>query len=206
MTTQALPPNMGMDIDNFVISNVDNYNEVRGYTITSSKNPSKTVSMSSSKASVDYATRVERHNNVSMEIAYKEPIDSLQLSYVDKKDIQVSRTTDNKNRTCPQYGSANVLALKSTPTQHVDDDVINIQLPYDPDAPIEPELWDGSFYPVLLHRSLEHLTLDAKNIKDLLNFIAKYISNKQINPKKSNNIQDFKGMGEAVWNLISLVY
>ena len=58
----------------------------------------------------------------------------------------------------------------------------------------------------MLHRSLEYLASDSKNNKDSLNFIAKYVSNKQIDPKRSNNIQDFKGMGEVIWNLISLVY
>ena len=67
---------MGMDIDDFVSSNVDNYDEVRGRTMTSNKNPSKTVSMTSSEASVDYATNMERLNDVSEETAHKEPIDS----------------------------------------------------------------------------------------------------------------------------------
>jgi len=71
---------------------------------------------------------------------------------------------------------------------------------------MEPELWDGSFHPILLHRSLKHLVSNVENIKDSLNFVTKYISNKQIDPKKSNDIQDFKGIGEIVWNLISLVY
>jgi len=48
--------------------------------------------------------------------------------------------------------------------------------------------------------------LNSKNVKDSLNFIAKYISNKQIDPVKSNNIEDFKSIGEAVWNLISFFY
>ena len=39
-----------------------------------------------------------------------------------------------------------------------------------------------------------------------MNFITKYISNKQINPAKSNNIEDFKGIGKVVWNLISSIY
>jgi len=60
-----------------------------------------------------------------------------------------------------------------------DDAVINIPLLYDSNAPTEPNLWDGSFHPISLHSSMEHLALDAKNIKDLLNFMAKYISNKQ---------------------------
>ena len=65
-----------MDIDDFVSSNVDNYDEVRGRTMTSNKNPSRTVSMTSSEASVDYATKMERLNDVSEETAHKEPIDS----------------------------------------------------------------------------------------------------------------------------------
>ena len=39
-----------------------------------------------------------------------------------------------------------------------------------------------------------------------MNFITKYISNKQINSAKSNNIEDFKGIGKVVWNLISSIY
>ena len=72
--------------------------------------------------------------------------------------------------------------------------------------PTEPELWNGSFHPISLHGSLEHLASNSKNIRESLNYIAKYISNKQINSKKSNNVEDLKGVGEAVWNLISFVY
>jgi len=72
--------------------------------------------------------------------------------------------------------------------------------------PTEPELWDGSFHPISLHSSLEHLASNSKNIRESLNYIAKYISNKQINPKKSNDVEDLKGVGEAVWNLIFFVY
>jgi len=36
--------------------------------------------------------------------------------------------------------------------------------------------------------------------------MAKYIGNKQIDLKRSNDMEDLKGVGEAVWNLISLIY
>ena len=71
---------------------------------------------------------------------------------------------------------------------------------------MKSNLWDGSFHPISLYRSLEYLASDSKNVKDSLNFITKYISNKQINPAKSNNIEDFKGIGKVVWNLISSIY
>ena len=43
---------------------------------------------------------------------------------------------------------------------------------------MEPELWDGNFYPISFYGSIEHIVLDFKNIRDSLNFMARYISNK----------------------------
>jgi len=87
-----------------------------------------------------------------------------------------------------------------------DNNVINIQLPYDPNAPTELELWSGSFYPISLYGSIEQITSDMKSIKDSLNFIVRYISNKKVNSGKANNLQDFNGMGDSIWNFISVVY
>jgi len=39
-----------------------------------------------------------------------------------------------------------------------------------------------------------------------LRFITKYITNKQIESSKANDLEDFKGIEEAVWNFISSVY
>jgi len=136
----TLPPYMGMDIDEFGSRNVDNYDGVRDHTITSNKMSSKTVSMSSSEALVDYATKMEHLNDVPDEEETREPIDSSQLFYAEPKEIQVSRATDHENRACMQQGDENVPALMSKRIQHVDDDVINIQLLYDPNIPTEPNL------------------------------------------------------------------
>jgi len=94
----------------------------------------------------------------------------------------------------------------SLPSPHGNDAVINIQLPYNSNAPTEPDLWDGNFYPISLYGSIEYIASDSKNIKNSLNFIARYIANKQVDLVKSNNLEDFKGIGEAIWNLISSVY
>ena len=96
---------------------------------------------------------------------------------------------------------------KATPTHaRHEDDVINIQLPYDPNAPTEPELWSGSFHPISLHGLMEHLVHDAKNIKVTLDFMTKYILNKKVNNIKANDVTEFEGMGDTIWNFISLVY
>ena len=39
-----------------------------------------------------------------------------------------------------------------------------------------------------------------------LNFLAKYIRNKQVNNGKVNDLGDFNSMGDAIWNFISSVY
>ena len=83
---------------------------------------------------------------------------------------------------------------------------INIQLPYDPNAPTDSKIWNGGFHPISLHGSIEHIASDAKSIKDSLKFMAKYISNKQIELANANDLKDFNGMGDAVWNFISSVY
>ena len=53
------PSNMGMDVDNFGSNNVDNYNDIRGHTMTSNKTSSRTISMFLSEVLMDYATRLE---------------------------------------------------------------------------------------------------------------------------------------------------
>jgi len=105
------------------------------------------------------------------------------------------------------------MTLQCVPSEHsnitstyVDDTVINIQLQYNLNALIEPDLCNSSFHPISLHSSIKHIASDSKNIKDSLNFMAKYITNKQVDLAKSNNLEDFKSIEEAIWNLISLVY
>ena len=83
---------------------------------------------------------------------------------------------------------------------------INISLSYNPNAPTDPKIWGGNFHLILLHSSIEHLGSDIKSIKDSLRFITKYITNKQIELSKANDLEDFKGIEEAVWNFISSVY
>jgi len=83
---------------------------------------------------------------------------------------------------------------------------INIPLPYDLNTPADPKIWGGNFHPISLHSSIKHLGLDVKSIKDSLRFITKYITNKQIESSKANDLEDFKGIEETVWNFISFVY
>ena len=67
--------------------------------------------------------------------------------------------------------------------------VFNIQLNYDINQALDPESWDGNFWAILLHRLMEHLASNIKNIKESLG--------KAIKGDKANSIKDLKGVGKA---------
>jgi len=176
--------------------------------------------MSSTQSSVIYH---ERMANNSMDIDSDSPTNSPALSHKTEQEklLCSSKATETLNNMRPQNGNnmAPPIQLKraghdipnepkpyTTAPCNDNNNVINIQLLYDPNAPTEPELWSGSFYPISLYGSIKQIALDTKSIKDSLNFMAKYIVNKKVNPKTANDLKDFDGIGNSVWNFISVVY
>jgi len=83
--------------------------------------------------------------------------------------------------------------------------VFNIQLNYNINQALDPESWDGEFHTVLLHRFMEHLMSNVKNIKEFLCRIGNYIKDKFVN-SNSNDVKNLDGMGKAVWKFLSIVY
>ena len=75
--------------------------------------------------------------------------------------------------------------------------MVNTQLPYNINQGTVPDTWDGNFHFVSLHSSMEYLTLDAKNIKESLCCMMKYILNKKVESSKVNDVNDLKGIGKA---------
>ena len=53
---------------------------------------------------------------------------------------------------------------------------------------------------------MEHFVSDAKNIKDSLHCMMKYILNKKVESGKANDVNDLKGIGKATWGFISSLY
>jgi len=53
---------------------------------------------------------------------------------------------------------------------------------------------------------LEHLLSNAKNIKNLMICITKYIENKEIDINKFNKVSKLRNIGKAIWKLISAIY
>ena len=194
---------MNIGMDNQLGRVLTNNPKVRGRNPLSSTNSSRDPSMVFSGRSTPYHDRMDTDPDnapIIREITNKH----LELSYKteQEKALRIGKMTNWQDTSRPPVANN-----EATPS-HVshEDDVINIQLSYDSQAPTEPELWSGSFHPISLYSSIEHFASDSKNIKVSLNFLAKYIQDKQVNANKVNDLSDFDGMGDAIWNFISSVY
>jgi len=177
--------------------------KVQGRNPSPSNNSSRDSSIASSGRSTPYHERMNTDMDidpVSNKSINKQPVLSYETEQ--EKAIRISMAANQQvptrlhnvdNEAIPTYA------------RH-EDDMINIQLPYDPNALTKLQLWSGSFHPISLHGSIEHLAHDTNSIKATLDFMAKYIRNKSVNDIKANNITEFEGMSDTIWNFISSVY
>jgi len=128
---------------------------------------------------------------------------SIKLEYkTQSQNHQVSKTADSPSNTRQQC------APTADPTLNIPccESMFNIHLNYNSDTALDPDFWDGNFYAVSLHSSIEHLVSDALNIKESLTRMRKFIAGKSINSDKANDLKDLNGMGKAIWEFISTVY
>jgi len=175
--------------------------------------------MSATVSSTIYHEKMELNND--MDVDSDPPVESPVLSYNDEREkkIHLRKAAETTNNTRLQSINNEASSTQANHDNHVSTDnmcvqtprvddiiIINIQLPYDPNSSTEPDLWSGNFQSISLHGSVKHIALNLKNIKQSLNFMAKYIFNKKVNPKLSNDLNDFDGIGNAVWNFLSSVY
>jgi len=197
----------------------DNYDEVRDRNLFTNRSVSRDLLMSSTMSSVVYHERIV-NNGMDVNEGPVESTPALSYETEQEKVIHISKVAEqqgnmrpkdrnlkapNSNPKCVSNIEQRDLSARGTVSQTEDDNVINIQLPYDPQAPTKPDLWSSNFHPISLHSSIKHIASDTKNIKDSLNFIARYISNKKMNPSKANNLEDFNSIGNSIWNFISSV-
>ena len=195
----VFPNNIEMDFPTGPIP--DNYNEVRGRILSTNKSIFRDISMFSTKSSVIYHERMTLNNLKDND----DPINtSPELSYEteQEKAFHISKAVNQQNHMRTKDGNIKVTIAHGT----YDESVINIQLPYDSQALTEPDLRSGSFHPISLHSSIKHFASDSKNIKDSLNFMTRYITNKQVNNVMTNDLKDFKGISDTIWEFISSVY
>ena len=162
------------------------------------RNPSPFINLSreSSLVSLGCSTPYHDRMNTDMDSPPSREESNLELSYKTEQEkaqwVDMAANQQETTRPLP--------VCNEVPPTHAlhEEEVINIQLPYDLQAPTEPKLWSGSFHPISLYSSIEHFVSDSKNIKVSLNFLAKYIKNKQVNGNMINNLADFNNMGDAI--------
>ena len=173
LPTMSSGMNIGMDTQLGGIP-INNF-EVRERNSLSSTNSSRDPSMVSSGRSTPYHDRMDT-DPVDFPSNGEVPNEHLELSYEteQEKALRSSKATNQQDTSRLQNTNNEATPLH---VQH-EEDVINIQLPYNPQAPTEPNLWSGSFHPISLYGSIEYFTSDSKNIKTTLNFLAKYIQGK----------------------------
>ena len=208
LNTTSLPPmstrnDLGMDIQWEVSPAINS--KVRGRNPSPSAKSSRESSLASSGCSTPYHKRMEIDVVPGTDESNTESHD---LSYetAQEKAIRVSIAANQQvNQQVPTRPLGGINEATTAHGQY-EEDVINVQIPYDINTPTEPELWSGSFHPISFHGSIEHFASDSKNIKVTLNFLAKYIQNKLVNSNVANDLSDFNGMGDAIWNFISSVY
>jgi len=212
--------NIGMDI--LKGQSPDNYNKVRGRMLLHISHISRDTSMSSTISSKTYHKRmtwnntmiVDNDNNnkdVSPKLFYETSQEkAICLSMVAEKQANMlpigGNLVHDSNSQCVPKKHPISIPIQGPTMQNDESTFINILLPYNSNTPTDPEIWGGSFHPISLYGSIKHIVSNAKNIKDSLKFMAKYISNKQVNSAKANKLDDFKGIGEVVWNFISSIY
>ena len=200
----------------------DNYDEVRDRTLSQKLNISRDTSRSSIISAKPYHKRMTRNNDLDVDDDDNNKDTSPELSYetsqekviclsmvaekqADTLSLKGNLTNDSRSQRVPDKHPTSTPTWGS-PAQNDESIFINIPLPYNPNAPTDPEIWGGNFHPISLHGLIEHIGSDAKNIKDSLKFMAKYITNKQIDSSRANELDDFKGVREAVWSFISSIY
>ena len=153
LPTVSFSNNTGMNI--FAEPFPDNYDKVRSRSLSTNKHTSRNSSMSSTKSSVAYHKKMKCNNTMVID---KEMVDiSPALSYeIDqKKALCVSKMAEQQDNTRSKHDNLNasifnpqcVLNKDQHPiptcgptTYFKNNNIINIQLPYNPQVPTELEL------------------------------------------------------------------
>ena len=151
------------------------------------------------------------NKNISPKLSYETSQENvICLSVVAEKQANTLPTggnlTHDSNSQCVPKKHPISVSIQEPTAQNNESAFINILLLYNSNVLTNPETWGSSFHPISLHSLIKHIASNVKNIKDSLKFMAKYISNKQVDSAKANELDDFKGIGEAVWNFIYSIY
>ena len=129
---ECLPAGLAIDIN--ITKKVDNFDSARGRSPSPSNVFSRSASVKSKASSIPYHKRIVIQNDFP-DKELREPIECSQLLYDNncQETSYANMAVDPIISQGPQCVSNKALAFNTSSFPHADDDnVINIQLPYDP--------------------------------------------------------------------------
>ena len=195
-------------VNNIIFNGSDKNDEMRGHTLApSATNFCSVLCSSSNKSEELYTDQMQRESNSMVQNEPTVSTDSIQLEYA-IQEVQnpiISKTANILLNMRTVYGH-NIAPTRVNSTTVNNYDIINVQLNYDINRPLDPDSWDNKFKAISLHSSIEHLGSDIKNIKESLSRMEKYILSKSIDGNKANNIKDFEGLDKTAWGFITALY
>ena len=146
-----------------------NGSKIRGRTSSTEKNHSRDMSMSSTWSSVIYHERMA-NNSMDVDLEPANNFPALSRRTEQEKALYFSKAIEILGNMRPQNGNNKAThsntecvfnvnqskqLLHDTAPHNNDNNVINIQLPYDLNSPTKPDLWSSNFYLISLHGSIE---------------------------------------------------
>ena len=193
------------------LNNCDNYDDVWG--VVSACNDTGSINLYAllEVSDVLYCNQVGEENNMDVDDKHVDESygvlslgTQVNIEYMTSKS-QVGQTSQAASIN-PSSSQQCVSNENTHSNQNTGSNVFNVHLNYDPNIALDPDSWDGNFHAVSLYGSMEHLASDALNIKESLFRMYKYILDKSIKNSGANDVEDFKGMGKAMWEFISTIY
>ena len=144
---------------------------------------------SSPLSEMDYAKRVATLNN--------------------QMDVEMSNPVGEGTRNCtPQQMQDDHKAVLTTSCQH-DSSTLLVPpstIPYEANAPADPNLWDGYFGATSLFGTNEFLLNDAWNISSSLIRIAEFVKQRNTTNWDGNKITQIDSFGEAALTFIQAIH
>jgi len=78
-------------------------------------------------------------------------------------------------------------------------------IPYAENKPADPDLWNGQTHPISIFGNRNSQSINTKNIKVSLLYIADFIKNKDIKHNRKKDISCLEGFGKAMWTFITSI-
>jgi len=175
----------------------------RGQSASSSANSSRSASVLSnaySKAYVEWVQALANSPAWANQVE-NEKFQTTSLSYATAKEGENNSTNQAPNVDL-NHASLEAVLNNSCPTQGLEPSV----LPYVANQPVDSQLWDSNFCPILIFGMNEYLEGDTRNIMCSLHRIAAFVRQQKLEDKTTEDISQISEFGYAAWDFLSSIY